>query len=167
MNATAAYFIDATFTTGGFWPVVVARDWIEGWRIPTDLKEAMSGQCLLLAIIETVDALQPAKAAAVALGYSTLAAYITAVCPDEMINEKPVLESLFLSAVGNLAKAKTIKRQQAQIRKPLGEAETLGADNQEQYFADEHQSAVGRIINRMVGNGGRTNFGVYVASIGD
>jgi hypothetical protein len=165
--STSTAFIETSFANDGFWPDVVVRDWVEGWRIPMDAKDAMLGQCLLQSVIDTNDALKTAKAAAVALADATLADYAKSSYPNEVINTQSVLETLYLSAVGSLAKAKTIKRLQAQQRRTTQETEALAADNTEQYFLDEHQNAVGRILQRMTAEQGKSNFGVYVAAIGN
>jgi hypothetical protein len=114
------------------------RTWIEGWRIPMDAKDAMLSQCLLQAVIDTNDALKPARALAIADDLDSLEAWIYANAPDETLNDISVLETLYLSAVGNLGKAKTIRRLQAQIRKPQAETETQASENTEGYFLDEY-----------------------------
>jgi hypothetical protein len=161
-----ASFIDSTFTSDGFWPDVVVRDWMEGWRIPSDAKDSMLGQALLGAIIDTIDALTAARDTATALGYENLDDYAAARFESDTVNDIPVLETLYLQAVGNLAKARVLRRQQAQQRRPADDKEMLAADLGENYFQNEYQNAVGRILKRMLGSVASTNFGIHVSAIG-
>lgn len=157
--------LDTILVNDRFWPDVPIRDWVEGYRIPLDGREQGVKPVLLAAMLDANDALKPAKAAAKAAGYATLADYSSAH-PEEVLDGQPEVQILYFAAVFNLAKAKTLKRLQVQNRRPLQETETLATDNTEGYFLDESQNAVGRILERMAPAAeASTRFGIYVAEI--
>jgi hypothetical protein len=159
--------LDTTLTNDGFWPDVSVRSVFEGYRLQTDGRDQMLIRVLLESMVDTNDALKSAKTQAQAAGFATLAAYAASV-PEDVVNGEPVTNTLYLAALGNLVKARFVKRRQDQQRRPVPETETQGSDNTEAYFLDEHQNAVARLLNRMApGATNQTNFGVYVASIGD
>jgi hypothetical protein len=159
--------LDTTLANDGFWPDVSVRAVFEGYRLQTDGRDQMLIRVLLESMVDTNDALKAAKAQAQAAGFATLAAYADSV-PDDVVNDEPIVSTLYLSALGNLVKARFVKRRQDQQRRPVPETETQGSDNTEAYFLDEHQNAVARLLNRMApGASNQTNYGVYVASLGD
>lgn len=163
--AQVTLFIDTIFESGGFWPDVSARAWMEGWRIPSDAKDAMLAQCLLQSIIETNAALETVKSLVSKLGFNCFEDYIDENYPDDTINDIPELKTLYLSAVGNLAKAKTLIRLQSVRRKQTQETEINATESTEFYFLDEYQNSVSQIFNKSGLTGTPTTFGVYVSSL--
>ena len=165
--STPIPILDAILANDGFWPAVPVRALVEAYRVPSDARDGMLAAVLSQAMLDTNDAVAVGRAAALAAGYGTLADYALAH-PDDAIAGLPVVEMLYLSAVYNLGKAKSIKRLQSVVRRAVPEVETLGSDNTEQYFLDEHQNAVARLLNRLAPAGARpTNSGVYVGGIDD
>lgn len=158
--------LDRTLANDGFWPDVEIRAINEGFRLAPDGREGMILEVLKAAIIDANDALTDAKAQAQADGFATLAAYADSV-PDRMVGGDPEVFVLYRAAVGNLAKAKQVKRRQDVQRKPVTDSEALGADNTETYWLDESQGAIARIANRLAPDiGGSTVHGAHVASLG-
>lgn len=153
--------LEAILENDGFWPDVEGRAFVEGYRLQSDVKEAWLTTVLTQAMIDTNDALAAAKAQAIADGYATLAAWSTAH-PAEVLNGQQVAELLYLAAVFNLGKAKTIKANQAQQRRPPNESETTASGDLNTHFLDEHQNAVYRLYARLAPTVPATsNSGVY------
>ncbi len=157
--------LDSILANDGFWPAVPVRALVDSYRVPSDARDGMLNTILTLAMLDTNDATTEGRTAAIAAGFGTLADY-AAAHPDDVLAGQPVVEILYLSAVYNLAKAKSIKRLQSTVRRAVAETETQASDNTEQYFLDEHQNAVARLLNRLAPAGARpTNSGVYVGTI--
>lgn len=163
--STPTPILDAILENDGFWPPVPVRALVDAWRVPPDSRDGLLVSVLIDSILDTNEAVAEARAKAEADGYATLAAY-AAAHPADVLAGQAVAERLYLSAVYNLAKARSIKRLQSTARRAVQETEALAGDNTEQYFLDEHQNAVARLLGRMApGKARPTNSGVYVGSI--
>jgi hypothetical protein len=152
-----------TIENDGFWPNVEVGPFLDQYRIPAEYQDAMILGHLREAIIETNHTLRPAKSAALALGHLDLDVYAAAT-GSEAVGGVEVLVTLYLAAVGNLAKAKLLRQFATINRRPVAENEAKSAPETEDHFLDEHQRVVTRILSRMAPDAaGPTDYGAYVA----
>lgn len=158
--------LDTVLSNNGFLPDVAVRPLDESYRVPSDMRGGLLVDTLIQAMIETNKAARPAQSAAALAGYATLAEYADAH-PEDVIAGNHQAHHSYLSAVYNLAKARTIKPLQTLVRRPLPETETNASDNSEQYFLDRHQTALAALLDLMApGSVHQGDFGVHVAAVG-
>ncbi|SMF96136.1 Phage head completion protein (GPL) [Methylomagnum ishizawai] len=158
--------LDTVLENNGFWPDVAVRTLVESYRVPSDGRDGLPVDTLIQAMIETNKAAAPARDAAVAQGCASLADYADAH-PEGMIAGHHQARHAYLSAVYNLAKARTIKPLQVLARRPIPETETNASEDTERHFLDRHQTALANLLDLMVpGSAHQADFGVHVAALG-
>jgi hypothetical protein len=138
-------------TNNGFWPDLSLQEFAEGYRVPQDSREAMQINVLRQSAIKVNEALESVARLFKQEGFATFYDWLAGnpAQSQEKIDGKPVAEHLYLAAVYNLAKAKTVKRlRQLQASRP-SESEALATDHEEQFFLDEHHQVVTALLRRL------------------
>lgn len=153
--------LDKIFANDGFWPDVPARPAIEAYRLQPDGRTEMVRTLILEAIVETNSSLRYARQAVRAAGHQSLEDWDEAF-PDLTVDDAPIADQLYLSAVYSLAKARAVRRLAATARAPATADQGAGTDATEAGFLDQHQNALGQLLALLTGSGAR-DFGVYMA----
>jgi hypothetical protein len=163
--AAAPSILDSILANDGFWPDLPVRMAVETHRLQTDAREGALVRLLTEAMIETNEKLAAGKASAQAAGHATLAAWIAAH-PPERVGGKPVVESLYFSAVLDWAKSLETERRASVQRQQPNASETEGTARIVGDFRDSHQRAVHRLLKRLAPeSAGSADAGAYISLI--
>lgn len=154
----------APFVNDGFWPDLSVGELVDKYRIPAEYADPTIQWGLTLAVVNVNLDLEAVKAAMVALGHNTLAAYIAA--NPAPLNDTDRLTIQYTHAVYAFAKAQLLQQFNSMNRRENAAAAAKEAPETEQYWLDESAKAVQQLFAKFLPLEPKTaNRGVHAALI--
>lgn len=136
------------FSNDGFWPDLSLAELMDKYRIPSEYANDTISWGLTLALVNVNLELEPVKAAIIATGFNSLAAYTSA--NSHLINNQEQREIQYKHAVYAYAKAQLIPQFNSMNRRENAVNAAKESPETEQYWLDQSAHAVQQLFGKFV-----------------